>query len=145
MIFSVFFVFGYPGGGHGRVLSQLRGGFSAEAGTCDFERQYSVLGVFSKFGGLEKPRKSKKKLLGNLLFFGAAEKEVRDRFSRFLGSLLDSIFESRAEKKELDSVLFSETCFGSSPGEVRTHFVVVLGCLLVGFWRCLWPQSQRKR
>ena len=37
LIFRFFFVFGYPGGGHGRVLFQLRGGFSAEAGTVDFE------------------------------------------------------------------------------------------------------------
>ena len=104
--------------------------FSAEAGTCDFERQYTVLVVFASFGGFGKHRKSKKQLLGNLLFFGAAEKEVRDRFSRFLGSLLDSIFKSRAERKELDRVLFSKACFGSSPGEVRTHFVVLLGCIL---------------
>ena len=117
--------------------SQLRGGFPAKADTFDFERQYSVSGVFSRFGGFEKQRKSKKKLLGNLLFFGAAEKEVRDRFSRFLGSLLDSIFESRAERKELDRVLFSKTCFGSSPGEARTHFVVLLGNLLGVFWRRL--------
>ena len=106
--FLLFFVFGNPGGGHGRVLFQLRGGFSAEAGTVDFERQYNVLGVCSRFGGFENTKK-REKGIGKFVVFGAAEKRGRDRFSRFLGSLLDSIFESRAEKKELDNVFFSET------------------------------------
>ena len=78
-------VLGHPGWGHGSVLFQLRAGFSAKAGTFDFERQYSVLGVFPRFRGLEKHRKSKNKLLGNVLFVGAAEKEVRDRFFKMSG------------------------------------------------------------
>ena len=72
-------------------------------------------GIF-EVRGICKTKKIREKGMGKFVVFGAAEKRGRDRFSRFLGSLLDSIFESRVEKKELDSVLFSETCFGSSPG-----------------------------
>ena len=50
----LFFVFGCPWGGDGDALFQLWGAFSAEAGTFDFDRQYGVLAVFSRFGGLEK-------------------------------------------------------------------------------------------
>ena len=143
--FQFFLAFACPGGGLGGAFFSLGSSSSAEAGTFDFERQYSVLGVFSTFGGFPKQRKSNKKVLENLLFFRAAQKPVRYRFSRFLGSLLDAIFESRAEKMELERVLFYETCLGSSRGEVWINFGVLLGCLWGVFWRCLWPQSLRKR
>ena len=149
LMFSVyfllfFFAFGCPGGGHGDAFFQLGGGFSAKAGTFDFERQYNVLAVFSASGGFQKQRKSNKQVFENLLSFRAAKITVRYRFSSFLGSLLDSIFESRAETMELEIVLFSKTCFGSSPGEAGTRFGVLLGCLWGDFWRFLWPQSRRK-
>ena len=124
--FQFFFAFGCPGGGLGGAFFSLGSSSSAEAGTFDFERQYSVLGVFSRFQGILKRRKSNKKVLGNLLFFQAEKKAVRGRFLSFLGSLLDSIFEPRAEKMDLEMVLFSETCFGSSPGGAETHFGVYL-------------------
>ena len=50
--FQFFFDFGWPGGGPGSVLSEFGAGFSAQAGTFDFERQYSVLGVFPRFPGV---------------------------------------------------------------------------------------------
>ena len=135
--FQFFFVFGWPVGGPGSVLSEFGAGFSAQAGTFDFERQYNVLGVFSTFGGFPKQRKSNKKVLDKLLFFQAEKKAVRGRFLSFLGSLLDSIFEPRAEKMDLEMVLFSRTCFGSSPGEAQAHFGVLSGSLWRDFWRCL--------
>ena len=135
--FQFFFAFGCPGGGPGGAFFSLGSSSSAEAGTFDFERQYNVFGVFSTFGGFPKQRKSNKKVLENLLFFRGAQKPVRYRFSRFLGSLLDAIFESRAEKMDLEMVLFSRTCFGSSPGEAQAHFGVLLVSLWRDFWRCL--------
>ena len=49
--FQFFFLFGWPGGGPGSVLSEFGAGFSAKAGTLDFERQHSVLDEFSRFRG----------------------------------------------------------------------------------------------
>ena len=136
-LFPVFLPFWVARGWSRRSLSEFGAGFSAQAGTFDFERQYSVLGVFSRFQAVEKRRKSNKKVLENLLFFQAAKKAVRGRFSSFLGSLLDSIFEPGAEKMDLEMVLFSRTCLGSSPGEAQAHFGVVLGSLWEVFLRCL--------
>ena len=136
-IFSFFLRFRVPWGRSRGCLFQPWVIFFAKAGTFDFERQYSVLGVFSTFGGFPKQRKSNKKVLENLLFFRAAQKPVRGRFLSFVGSLLDSIFEPRAEKMDLDMVLFSRTCFGSSPGEAQAHFGVLSGSLWRDFWRCL--------
>ena len=39
----LFFVFGCPWGGDGEPFFQLWGAFSAEAGTFDFDRQYSTV------------------------------------------------------------------------------------------------------
>ena len=86
-----FFVSGCLWGGDGGALFQLWGVFSAEAGTFDFDRQYGVLAVFSRFGGFQKHEKSDKKVLGNLLFFALRKKRSGIDFSIFLGFLLDSI------------------------------------------------------
>ena len=52
--FQFFLAFACPGGGLGGAFFSLGSSSSAEAGTFDFERQYSVLGVFSTFGELRK-------------------------------------------------------------------------------------------
>ena len=87
----LFFVFGCPWGGHGGALFQLWDVFSAEACTFDFDRQYGVLAVFSRFGGFQKHEKSDKKVLENLLFFALRKKRSGIDFLIFLGSLLDFI------------------------------------------------------
>ena len=68
--FQFFFAFGCPGGGLGGAFFSLGSSSSAKAGTFDFERQYSVLGVFSTFGGFPKQRKSNKKVLKSVVFSG---------------------------------------------------------------------------
>ena len=109
LIFRFFWFLGTLGEVMGGFFFSFGAVFSAEAGTFDFERQYSVLGVFSRFGGFEKPRKSYKKVLGIVLFFGAAENEVRNRFQDFRGPVWSPFSSPGLKKKELDRVLFSET------------------------------------
>ncbi len=72
LCFAAFF--DASGGGHGGALFQLWGVFSAEAGTLDFDRLYSVLALFSRFGGIKKHKKSDKKVLENLLFLELRKK-----------------------------------------------------------------------
>ena len=101
-----FLGFWVPLGVHGGALFQLWSVFSTKAGTLDFERQYNVLALFSRFGGLQKHTKSEKHVLEHLLFFELRKKRSGIDFLRFLGSLLDSISRPGLKKGTWKSSLF---------------------------------------
>ena len=124
-----------PLGGDGGALFQLWGAFSAEAGTFDFERQYSVSVLFSRFGGFQKHQKSDKKVLENLLFFALRKKRSGIDFRIFPDSLLDSISNPGLKKWSWIWSLFLKYVVGTR----RERFGVVLGCLLASFGSVFSP------